>query len=146
MTAENGGKGAQICNNGCAKACVGGCYCAHNSSLLQIVGGRDAKACAGGWYLCTRLFTATDCCWQLLYVCHEGIASVGEGSYSQLDHGGSENETILKNVSALQGMLIVIHMRMQWTAPLIQLVEEMQACRQGGFVRTPLLASSVVIY
>ena len=30
-----------------------------------------------------------------------------------------------KNISALQGMLIVIHMSVQWTPPLIQLVEEM---------------------
>ena len=84
-----------------------------------------AKACVGGWYLCIRLFTATDCCWQPLYFCREGVVSVGEGSYSQLGHGRSENETIHKNISALQGMLIVIHMSVQWTPPLVQLVEEM---------------------
>ena len=77
--------------DGCAKACVGGCYCAHDSSLLQIV--------AGSYCTYAVRFDGS-------------VASVGEGSYGRLGHGGSENETILKNISALQGMLIVIHMRM----------------------------------
>lgn len=31
------------------------------------------------------------------------VASLGEGSYGRLGHGGSENETNLRVISALQG-------------------------------------------
>ena len=79
--------------DGCAIACVGGCYCAHNSSLLQIV--------AGSYCTYAVRFDGS-------------VASVGEGSYGRLGHGGSENETILKNISALKGMLVDTA---QWTPP-----------------------------
>ena len=33
------------------------------------------------------------------------VASIGEGSYGRLGHGGSENESNLRNISTLQGIV-----------------------------------------
>ena len=40
------------------------------------------------------------------------VSSVGEGSYGRLGHGGSESETKMRTISALQGTPYIISMLM----------------------------------
>ena len=36
------------------------------------------------------------------------VCSIGEGSYGRLGHGGSENETSMRIISALQGIVSLL--------------------------------------
>lgn len=37
------------------------------------------------------------------------VSSMGEGSFGRLGHGGSENESSMRIISALQGTIVVVH-------------------------------------
>ena len=47
------------------------------------------------------------------------VSSVGEGSYGRLGHGGSESETKMRTISALQGIPYIIGINMPHVSGLI---------------------------